>query len=118
MGKVSELAMLVSELKKCGETLVGISEGLIDLFSSTEKENPEKKAVSMKKFETKTEEPEPEKKVITLEEVRMVLAEKSREGFTDEVKAIITKHGAEKLSDIDPAEFESVLAEAEAIGNV
>lgn len=28
MGKVSELSMLVDELKKCGETLIGISEEL------------------------------------------------------------------------------------------
>lgn len=34
MSKVSELSMLVDELKKCGETLVRISEELADLFSS------------------------------------------------------------------------------------
>ena len=33
MGKVNELSMLVEELRKCGETLVGRSEGLADLFS-------------------------------------------------------------------------------------
>lgn len=28
MGKMNELSMLVDELKKCGETLVGLSEGI------------------------------------------------------------------------------------------
>ena len=35
MGKMNELSMLVDELKKCGETLVGLSEGLADLFSGS-----------------------------------------------------------------------------------
>ena len=42
MGKVSELSMLVDELKKCGEALIGISEELTELFSSAE---PEKQPV-------------------------------------------------------------------------
>jgi len=45
MGKVSELSMLVDELKKCGEALIGISEGLADMFSGAEEEKaPAKKA--------------------------------------------------------------------------
>lgn len=44
MGKMNELSMLVDELKKCGETLVGLSEGLADLFSgSAEEKQPIKK---------------------------------------------------------------------------
>lgn len=117
MGKVSELAMFVDELKKCGETLVSISEGLADLFSNTEEEITVKKATPKVPFEAKAENPVIEKKSITLEEVRKVLAEKSRAGFTDEVKAILTKHGAEKLSDVDPTEYKALLAEAEVIGN-
>lgn len=38
MGKVNELSMLVDELKKCGETLIGLSEGLADLFSGSAEE--------------------------------------------------------------------------------
>ena len=55
------------------------------------------------------------RKKITLEEVRAALAEKSRRGFTAEVKALIRKFGAEKLSDIDESKFAEVLAEVEAI---
>ena len=46
-----------------------------------------------------------------------MLAEKSRAGFTDEVKAMLTKHGAEKLSEVDPTEYKALLAETEVIGN-
>ena len=53
----------------------------------------------------------------TLEEVRMVLADKSRAGHTEEVKALISKYGADRLSDINPADFAALMAEAEVIGN-
>lgn len=117
MGKVSELAMFLDELKKCGEMLVGISEGLADLFSSTEEETPEKNTSPKVQFEAKADAPVSGKKAVTLEEVRKVLAEKSRAGFTDDVKAILNKHGAEKLSEVDPTEYKALLAEAEVIGN-
>ena len=55
--------------------------------------------------------PEP----IPLEKVRAVLADKARLGRTAEVKAILQKHGAQKLSDIDPGEYAILLAEAEAL---
>lgn len=58
---------------------------------------------------------ESEAEKITLEAVRAALAEKSRSGFTAEVKELIRRFGAEKLSDIDESRFVEVLAEAEAI---
>ena len=57
------------------------------------------------------------KLTITLEQVRAVLADKSRHGYTADVKALLRQHGADKLSDIAPAEYEALLAEAEALGN-
>ncbi len=52
-----------------------------------------------------------------MEDVRAVCAEKSREGFTAEMKEILTKHGADKLSEVDPTEYKALLAEVEALGN-
>jgi len=52
---------------------------------------------------------------VTLEKVRGILADKSRAGHTAEVRAIITKYGAEKLSEIDPANYEAVMKEAEEL---
>ena len=57
----------------------------------------------------------PEEKPLTLEEVRAVLAAKSRAGHTAECKALIKKHGASKLSGLDPKEYPALLAEAEAL---
>ena len=56
-------------------------------------------------------------KSATLEEVRALLAEKSRSGFRAEVKALLTAHGVHKLSDIsDPKELGALMAEAQEIG--
>lgn len=52
---------------------------------------------------------------MTLEEVRAVLAEKSRSGHTEEVRELLAKHGADKLSEIDPVEYAALLAEAEVL---
>ena len=60
--------------------------------------------------------PEPVKEV-SLAEVRTVLAEKSRAGFKAEVKELLKKHGADKMSDIPTSEYEALLKEAELLGN-
>ena len=105
MSKMSELSLAVAELRKCGETLIGISESLADLFSGKVNAVPNQ------------QQPQPETKVLKLEDVRAVLAEKSRNGFTAEVRVLLEKYGAVKLSEIDPQEYKSLLADAEVIGN-
>lgn len=57
------------------------------------------------------------KQTIPLEKVRSVLAEKSRDGFTAEVREIIQSFGAERLSEINPTQYEAVLKKAEVLGN-
>ena len=54
---------------------------------------------------------------ITLEQVRGILADKSRAGFTAEVRGIIESFGANRLSKIDSEDYEAVLAKAEVLGD-
>lgn len=61
------------------------------------------------------EEAQTAEKPVTLPEVRAVLAEKSRQGHTEEVKALIKKHGADRLSAVDPSQYPALLKEAEVI---
>lgn len=109
MSKMSELSLTVTELKRCGEALIGISESLANLFSGI----GEVEVVAQPKGEA----PAPKGKPITLETVRAVLAEKSRAGHTAKVRELLEKHGANKLSEIDPSEYPALLAEAEVLGN-
>ena len=63
------------------------------------------------------EEAKAKKQAIPLEKVRGVLAEKSRDGYTAEVRAIIQSFDADRLSEIDPSQYEAVLKKAEVLGN-
>lgn len=55
------------------------------------------------------------KKELTLEEVRTVLGEKSRAGFTAEIQALLKKYGAPKLSGIDPKHYAALLKDVEVL---
>ncbi len=59
---------------------------------------------------------ESEKPAITLEQVRGVLADKSRNGYTAEVRSLITSYGAERLSEIASENYEALLKAAEVLG--
>lgn len=108
MSKMSQLSQQLDELVRCGEALIGVAESLRELFSG-EEASAEAEPVNAGSAV--------EKKAYTLEDVRTILAEKSREGFTEEVKAVIAKRGAKKLSGIDPADYEAIVAEVEGLGN-
>ena len=56
-------------------------------------------------------------KVPTLADVRAVLAVKTQNGMTAEVKGLITKYGGNKLSDVDPKHYADLIKDAEVLGN-
>jgi hypothetical protein len=117
MGRMSELAQELAELKRCGEILIGISESLTEMFSAADEPVKDEAAAEPVKENPKKAKEPAAKKVIKLADVRAVLAEKSRAGFTKEVKELLIKHGADKLSGIDASEYEALLAEVEVLGN-
>lgn len=53
---------------------------------------------------------------VTLEVVRNILAEKSHRGFTLDVKRLVAKFGGDRLSDINPSNYEAIIDEVEMIG--
>lgn len=98
---MNELSMMIAELRRCGEALIAVSKTLDAKFCG--QEQPAEPV------------PVPETEPVTLEQVRAVLAEKSLQCKRVEVQELIRKHGAEKLSQIDPAQYAGLLAEAEAL---
>ena len=54
-------------------------------------------------------------KAVTLEQVRAVLAEKSHDGFTEQVRGLLQKYGAQKLSAIDPGRYADLMRDAEEL---
>ena len=66
--------------------------------------------------ETEAETDKAPDKRCTYEEARAILAEKARTGFRAEVKAILSRHGLNQLSEVqDPKLFAEIIKEAEAI---
>lgn len=54
-------------------------------------------------------------KKVSLEDVRAVLAKLSQHGKTAEVKALIVKFGANKLSELDESKYAELLEEAKGM---
>ncbi len=86
---------VAEELRKYGEAILAIAEKL----SKPREKTPEL----------------PVEKQPTLEEVRAVLAAKARDGFTADVRTLLLKYGADKLSGVNPGDYQALLAEAEGI---
>ena len=120
MSKIKLLLDVVSDLRSLADSLQAVADAVVKngqeqpdpTMEEQPAQKPEKKSAA-KKVEPSMEKPEP--KSLTLEQVRAALAEKSRAGHTTEVKALLIKHGADKLSDIYPAEYPALLAEAEVL---
>ena len=113
-------AVLIAGLQKLSQDIADIAAVLEGADAAPAK----KQDVSAETIAPEPEQAvEPEKvkepaKVYTYEEVRAILAEKSRTGFRAEVKALLTAHGVKQLSDVtDPDLFATIVAEAEEIGN-
>ena len=102
MSKMAELDAAVAELRKCGETLIGVSDTLRELLSSGQEQSP-------------SSPPKPVEQPLTIEAVRKVLAQKSVDGHTAEIQALLRKYGAEKLSRVDPAHYADLLHDAEVL---
>lgn len=48
--------------------------------------------------------------------IRKMLAKKSAEGYTAQMKSLLHKFGAEKLSDVDPKDYKDLYYSAEGLG--
>ena len=113
MNKVTELldavVNLITNVRNLADSLQVVADVLSE-FKSAE--------VIEAQIPAKTTKPKKEKeKVYTLEDVRGVLAQKSQNGLTAEVKGLIAKYGGSKLSDIDPSKYAEIIKEAEVLGN-
>ena len=54
---------------------------------------------------------------ITLEQVRAVLAEKSHDGLTEQVRSLLQKYGAQKLSAIASDRYADLLRDAKELND-
>ena len=126
MSKAKLVLKVIEDVKNLADNLLVVIDGVrtladslhavADVMLTDEKTTEPVKKVAAKEMaaieEKKTESAEP---TLTLEQVRAVLADKSRKGHTAEVKELLIKYGANKLSDIDPKNYKALLADAEVL---
>ena len=111
MSKTSDLLLTLDEMITCGQNMVKAANALKAYFSSTE-ESDTPAAVTEKPV---IENAEPTV-AYTFADVRKAFSAKSHEGYTEEVKALITKYGASKLSDIKKEDYSALMSDLEVIG--
>ena len=99
MSSMGELNDCVKNLRDCADALSKIADWLFETFSADEAPA------------------EPAKPKYTLESVRAILAEVSRAGHTAEIRELLQKHGASRLSEVDPGHYEALVADVEGLTN-
>jgi hypothetical protein len=108
MSKLSEMDATIKELRDIDDSINDIANWLTGAFSADTE--PEADAATA----PTTKEPEP---VLAFEDVRAILADKSREGFTAQIRDLLQKYGAKKLSEVDPAHYKALIADVEGLSN-
>ena len=99
MSKTGDMVTTIEELRRVAAAINEAASWLAEQFGSN-KPSPD---------------PVPAEPVLTLEAVRAVLADKSRAGFTAQIRSLLQKYGADKLSGINPANYKDLLADAEGL---
>lgn len=103
---------LVTKLRGIGEDVIALADYLAAHYAKPiEEEAPKEKS--------QTVEPAPKapKPAIKMEDIRSILAEISRSGKTAEMKALLGKFGATKLSDVKAEDYAALLEAAQEVKN-
>ena len=100
MGKMSELSLLLDEYREANRRASELADEICSLLSGKEPPAHEKAE---------------EKKPLTLEEVRAVLANKSKDGFTEQIRELLKKYGSDRLSGINPTNYQALLEDVEGL---
>lgn len=93
---------LLMEIKEDAENLASSIGVLLTALESDEELSKEEKVKQ-------------EEKAYEIEDVRKILADKSRLGHTAKIRELLEKYGAKKLSEIDPSNYKSLVADVEKL---
>ena len=127
MSRIKLLLDVVEDMRSLADSLQTLADAVVSdeempaAGGDTEDHEPAAGNSEQTQEQEPVAEPEPakpdtgEQAAPSLEEVRRVLAQKSRNGFTAQVRELLVRHGADRLSVIDPKEYAAMLAEAEVL---
>lgn len=99
MAQMKKLEMVISNLRMLADSLEELC-GAVDLTDETPTKKVEKAASST---------------AVTIEDIRKILAEKSRAGKTEQVRELLQKYGANKLSAVEEQHYPSLFEDAKGL---
>ena len=103
---------LLMEIKEYAENLTTSIGTLLEALSS----DAESRSVDGKETENQNSVDEQKvKKDLNIEEVRRILADKARAGFKEDIRNLLKKYEANKLSEIDPVNYQALVDDAEKL---
>ena len=107
------------ELLKIADGLLAVSEGVRALAGKAHSckcsKNQEEERGQKDEESGNEKSQEKQENAVTIEQVRAVMASKSQDGKTQQVKALIQKYGADKLSGVHPEKYADLLRDAKAL---
>ena len=108
----------MSQMKKINSLLSKLDQNNRHILEITERNQAIRFEIQelLSPKETKVEDKQPAP-TFTKEDVRKVLATKAKDGFKNEVKALLKAYGAESLSTLDEKYYGAVMEEAGGIGH-
>ena len=90
-----------------------IGQSFLALADQLEKKNPTAESTAPPTTTLASE----DEGAITEKDVRTMLTELSRSGHTQEMKALLAKYGAAKISEVDPKDYRALLEDAKGVKN-
>ena len=93
---------LLMEIKEDAENLAS-SIGVLLTALESDEELPKEEKVKQNE------------KIYEIEDVRKILADKSRLGHTAKIRELLEKYGAKKLSEIEPSNYKDLVADVEKL---
>ena len=104
---------LCENIVQCGNTLQNAATALKDFYSAGSAEEKKPAPSNQKEIAPEKE----NEKTYTLEEVRAILSAKSKAGFREQVREMISKRGVDNLTKLQPSEYPSLVKEVEGLTN-
>ena len=104
-----------SELLRIAEGFSIVAEGLRGLAKA--EGGTKEKAVKEQKQDTAKAQPETtaQESPATLEGIRALMAQKTQEGKSKEIRELLQKYGAAKLSAVKPEDYPALMQEAQVL---
>ena len=122
MKHMNELSQLLDSIIVCGENMAKLGTLLKEYLPELTETSPQKADPKQKPAKKSLPEKSPEKAeepaapTYTFADVRKAFSAKSHAGYTSQVKELISKYGADRLSDVKEADYPALMADLEVIG--